>query len=89
MKKNWINISASEAREITNDASRRKLDETKDEISERIYCAAYLGKDYLRIDFEYYEVSCLEDWCNIYNWLLNLGYTIEDKSKKRYFIVTW
>lgn len=85
-------LSAEKAREITNGASVRKLQAARENICKDIFNAAYQGKSYCSIDFCYYEVSCLEDWCHIYNWLGNLGYTVEDNSARKTnpnFVVRW
>ncbi len=85
-------VNATKARRITNEAPMRKLRTTKETICKDISCAAYLGKSSYVIDFCYYEVSCLEDWTNIYNWLLKLGYTVGDGSGYKpnpHFTVKW
>ena len=70
-------LSAKAAREITNEARSRKLKEIKETICQDIYLTASQGKSYYFIDFRHYGVSCLEDWRYIYNWLKDLGYTVE------------
>lgn len=85
-------LSAEKAREITDGAPMRKLQTAQKNICRDISCAAYQGESYCLIDFCYYEVSCLEDWCYIYNWLKNLGYTVKDNSGhkiKPNFVVEW
>ena len=85
-------LSAEKAREITNGAPLRKLQAAKENICKDISCAAYQGESHYLIDFCYYEVSCLEDWCYIYNWLLGLGYKVQDNSTKKLtpnFTVYW
>lgn len=85
-------LSAEKAREITNEAPMRKLQAAKEKICKEISCAAYRGKSYCFIDLCYYEVSCPEDWCYIYNWLKNLGYTVEDNSGRKIgpnFVARW
>lgn len=85
-------LSAKKAREITNGAPLRKLQAAKENICNDIYCAAYQGENHYFLDFCYYEVSCPEDWCNIFNWLKDLGYTVEDNSAKKItpnFTIYW
>ena len=85
-------LSAEKAREITDGAPMRKLKEVKETICRDIYCEAYNGKSYYVIKMEYYEVSCPEDWCYIFNWLKDLGYTVEDNSGRKLtpnFVVGW
>lgn len=81
--------SAKEARTYADAAPLRRLNEIKREIMNDIegmsedgeYCIAILMSDYPPIN--------LENWTNIYNWLLKLGYQVEDKSLNGHFIVRW
>ena len=85
-------VSADAARCISNSAPLRKLNDAKKRICEEISKNAFLGRRDCLIDFDYYEVSCPEDWCNIYGWLLRLGYKVQDNSAKKLnpnFIVYW
>lgn len=85
-------LTAEKAREITNGAPLRKLQVAKEKICKGISGAAYLGESYYLISFCYYEVSCPEDWCYIYNWLKDLGYTVEDNSGSKLnpnFVARW
>ena len=82
-------FSAEEARVLASGAERRKFEETKRKICEAIWAKAYEGQHYYTLEWEYYPISRLEDWCCIYNWLLGLGYRVEDRSKKEYYIVKW
>ena len=85
-------LTAEAAREITNKAPLRKLQAVKENISQDIACAAYQGESHYFIDFCYYEVSCPEDWCYIFNWLKDLGYTVEDNSGRKInpnFVARW
>lgn len=85
-------LSAKTAREIANGASMRKLQAAKENICKDISHAAYQGETHYFIDFCYYEVSCPEDWCYIYNWLKDLGYKVQDNSAKKLapnFVVCW
>lgn len=91
MAETW-EIRASTARNIANNAPLRKLKKAKKQICEEIITAARCGDRNVIILFEYYEVSCLEDWCNIYNWLKKLGYEVEDNSGRKMkpcFIIHW
>lgn len=90
-KKEW-EITANEAQQITFAAPLRKLEEAKKQICQNIKIIAQRGEHHALISFKYYEVSCLEDWCNIYNWLKELGYTVEDNSANKTnpnFYLTW
>lgn len=90
-KETW-EIYASMARNIADSAPMRKLKKTKKQICEEIISYAHEGQRQVIIDFCYYEVSCPEDWCNIFNWLKKLGYTVEDYSGRKMnpcFIVKW
>lgn len=85
-------LSAKKAREMTNEAPMRKLQDVKEDICKDIARAAYQGESHYFIDFCYYEVSCPEDWCYIYNWLKDLGYTVEDNSGSKLnpnFVARW
>lgn len=85
-------VNATKARKITNEAPMRKLRAVKETICKEISCTAYQGKNHYLVDFRYYEVSCPEDWCNIYNWLKDLGYTVEDNSRQKMnpnFFISW
>jgi hypothetical protein len=85
-------ISASMARNVAEGAPLRKLKKTKKRICEEITQYANQGEREMLIDFCYYEVSCLEDWCNIFNWLKRLGYTVVDYSGRKInpcFVVKW
>jgi len=85
-------LSAEDARKITNEAPLRKLETAKKQIMQEIRTCAEKGHTFAIIYMEYYDVSCLEDWCNIYNWLLKLDYTVEDNSKHKLdpnFFVEW
>ena len=90
-RESW-EIFAGTARNIANSAPLRKLKETKEQICQEILEAAYMGKRETVIVLCYYELSCLEDWCNIFNWLKELGYIVEDYSGQKLnprFIVKW
>ena len=91
MSESW-EISASEARKIVEKSPIQKLMNAKKNIMNEINILAQRGDTSYLIQFDYYEVSCLEDWCNIYNWLRHLGYTVEDNSKNKWspnFYVKW
>ena len=90
-RESW-EIFAGTARKIADTAPLRKLHKTKKQICEQIISYAHEGQRQAIIDFFYYEVSCPEDWCNIFNWLKELGYTVEDYSGRKLnpcFIVKW
>lgn len=85
-------LTAEKARKITNEAPLRKLQAAKEKICKNITGMAYIGESHYVIDFCYYDVSCPEDWCYIYNWLKDLGYTVEDNSTSKLgpnFVVRW
>ena len=89
--KQW-ELTAETAKSITNEAPLRKLNTTKKQIMETIHDKAQDGRNHALIHMEYYNVSCLEDWNNIYNWLLKLGYNVEDNSSNKFnpnFHVRW
>ena len=91
MTKEW-EISAIQARMIASQAPFVKLNEAKKKIMQEIEIAATRGENNLLILLEYQELSCLEDWCNIYNWLKKLGYKIEDNSGNKFnpnFCIAW
>lgn len=85
-------LTAKDAKEITEKAPLRKLEVAKKQIMQKIRSYAQDGRNYTVIQMEYYDVSCPEDWCNIYNWLLKLGYNVEDNSRSRFnpnFYLKW
>jgi len=89
---NYWKLFAEDARKITEGASLRKLEAAKKRIMQEIRIYAQNGENYAIVYMEYYDVSCLEDWCNIYNWLLKLGYDVEDNSSHKFnpnFYVKW
>jgi len=91
MAEKW-EIRASMAKDIAESAPMRKLNDAKKKIMEEIKFCARDGKRSYVIDFSYYDVSCLEDWSNIYNWLLKLGYKIDDNSASKIypnFVAKW
>ena len=91
MNKEW-EITADKAQQITFDTSICKLERAKKQICEGIKFTAQYGEHNMIIPFECFKVSCLEDWCNIYNWLKELGYTVEDNSRNKFnpnFYITW
>lgn len=91
MTKEW-EITADEAQQIAFNAPIRKLERAKEQICQDIKLTAQRGERRMMISFEYFEVSCLEDWCNIYNWLKDLGYIVEDNSGNKFhpnFCITW
>lgn len=81
MTERW-EISAEMARNITDESPTQKLIEAKKKIMREIEVYAKRGNTDMAILMEYYDVSCPEDWSNIYNWLLNLGYEVKDNSGK-------
>ena len=84
----WI-FTAEDARTATFNSSLRKLEATKKGICSEIKQVAMEGRRDFVIYMEYYETSCLEDWSNIYNWLVKLGYEVKDNSKNGTFWVKW
>ena len=91
MAESW-EVSARKARQLTNDSGLRKLRNAQKQICEKIKKEAMNGGDTCCIDFRFYDVSMPEDWAYIYNWLNQLGYDINDRSKERKdacFIVQW
>lgn len=85
---NW-EVSASEAKRITESAPIVKLNRAKERIMQEIKKNAMNGNNDIVIYLDYYDVSCLEDWSNIYNWLLNLGYEIQDNSGSKFKPTFW
>lgn len=91
MVESW-EFTARKARQTTNDAPARKLRETRKEICRNIETKAILGESTFVIDFLYYDVSCPEDWSYIFNWLIELGYEVQDYSGRKIsqcFVVHW
>ena len=84
----WI-FTAEDARTTTFNSYLRRLEATKEKICKEIKQTAMDGRKDFVIYMEYYEISCLEDWCNIYNWLVKLGYEVKDNSKHGTFWVKW
>ena len=91
-RESW-EIYAATARNIAKSAPLRELKETKEQICQEIVKAAYAGKRETTIVLCYYKLSPRpENWCNIFNWLKELGYVVEDCSGQKLnpcFIVRW
>ena len=82
-------VNAIKARKITKESPIRKLEQTKREICEEILLRAQNGENEAVLFTNRFDVAMLEDWCNIYNWLLKLGYEIEDETLNKYLIIKW
>ena len=91
MYESW-ELCAKCAHEISDNWASRNLELNKKYIMEKIKDEADAGNYHTTINFNYYEVSSLEEWSNIYNWLLSLHYTIEDYSGSKFnpcFVIHW
>lgn len=82
-------VNATKARRITKESPIRKLEQAKREICEEIFLCAQNGKNEMILFMNRFDVAMLEDWCNIYNWLLKLGYEIEDETPNEKMIIKW
>lgn len=82
-------VSATKARRIAKESPIRKLEQAKREICEEILLCAQNGKNEMTLSMNHFDVAMLEDWCNIYNWLLKLGYEIEDETSNEKMIIKW
>ena len=82
-------VSATKARRVAKESPIRKLEQAKREICEEILVCAQNGKNEMILFMNRFDVATLEDWCNIYNWLLKLGYEIEDETLNEKMIVRW
>jgi hypothetical protein len=82
-------VNATKARKITKESPIRKLEQTKREICEEILLRAQNGESETVLFTNRFDVAMLEDWCNIYNWLLKLGYEIEDETLNGIMIIKW
>jgi len=81
--------TAEDLRELAQEIHVRDLECTKTEIMDRMLDCAVKGGKFVLVDFKDYPVSMLEGWTNIYNWLLKLGYRVEDRSLDGFYIVFW
>lgn len=82
-------INATKAHRIAKESPIRKLEQTKREIYEEILFCTQNGKNEMILFMNHFNVAMPEDWCNIYNWLLKLGYEIEDETSNEKMIIKW
>lgn len=82
-------VSATKARRIAKKSPIRKLEQAKREICEEILTCAQNGKNETVLFTNRFDVAMLEDWYNIYNWLLKLDYGVENETSNKYLIVKW
>ena len=82
-------VNATKARRIAKESPIRKLEQAKREICDEILLCAQNGKNEMTLSMNRFDVAMLEDWCNIYNWLLKLGYEIEDETSNEKMIIKW
>lgn len=82
-------VSATKAHRIAKESPIRKLRQAKREICEEILSHAQNGANEMTLSMNNFDVAMLEDWCNIYNWLLKLGYEIEDETSNEKMIIKW
>ena len=82
-------VNATKARRIAKESPIRKLEQAKREICEEILACAQNGKNETVLFTNRFDIAMLEDWCNIYNWLLKLGYEVEDETSNEKMIIKW
>ena len=82
-------VNATKARRVTKESPIRKLEQAKREICEEILSHAQDGKSEMILSMNRFDIAMFEDWNNIYNWLLKLGYEIEDETSNGKMIIKW
>ena len=82
-------INATKAQRLTKEAPMRKLEQIKRTIAANITACAQDGQNKMVIYMADHTINMLEDWCYLYNWLLKLGFEVDDHSKEGHFIVRW
>lgn len=82
-------VNATKARRVTKESPIRKLEQAKREICEEILSHAQDGKNEMILSMNHFDIAMFEDWNNIYNWLLKLGYEIEDETSNGKMIIKW
>lgn len=82
-------VNATKARRIAKESPIRKLEQAKREICEEILSQAQDGKNEMILSMNRFDIAMFEDWNNIYNWLLKLGYEIKDETSSGKMIIKW